>query len=195
MLVKGTLTCVVVLCISFPLTASSTIADCVYLLLSNRLFTEGEHARLLSLPDQFNQDLTQWLQKRFASAGSNLTRAASLRRLTWLHELRRKEYAAASRTLADVTNNNEVRTLADVTNNNEVRTLADVTNDNEVRTCVDVTNNNEVRTCADVTNGNEVSTFVQILLAISVPRPMITWSSEKVLRLMLRLQCCVARCV
>ncbi|KAA6422712.1 MAG: hypothetical protein FRX49_07247 [Trebouxia sp. A1-2] len=72
-----------------------------------RLFTEGEHERLLSFPDQFNQDLTQWLQKRLASAGSDRTRAASLRRLTWLHELRRKEYGAASRTLADVTNNNE----------------------------------------------------------------------------------------
>ena len=102
---------VMVVCFSFPLTASFTIADCVYLLLANRLFTEGEHERLLSFPDQFNQDLTQWLQKRLAAAGSNRTRAASLRRLTWLHELRRKEYAAASRTLADVTNNNEVRTV------------------------------------------------------------------------------------
>ncbi|KAL0051061.1 hypothetical protein WJX82_001259 [Trebouxia sp. C0006] len=73
----------------------------------DRLFTEGDHARLLSFPDQFNQDLTHWLQKRLAAAGSDRTRAASLRRLTWLHELRRKEYAAASRTLADVTNNNE----------------------------------------------------------------------------------------
>lgn len=99
---------------SFPFTASSTIADCVYLLLANRLFTEGEHERLLSFPDQFNQDLTQWLQKRLASVGSNRTRATSLRRLTWLHELRQKDYAAASRTLADVTNNNEVRTFVQI---------------------------------------------------------------------------------
>lgn len=103
------------LCFIFSLKAPFTIADCMYLLLANRLFTEGEHERLLSFPDQFNQDLTQWLQKRLASAGSDRTRAASLRRLTWLHELRRKEYGAASRTLADVTNNNEVRTLADAT--------------------------------------------------------------------------------
>ncbi|DBB00160.1 hypothetical protein WJX77_011844 [Trebouxia sp. C0004] len=73
----------------------------------DRLFTDGEHERLLSFPDHFKQDLTQWLQKRLASVGSNRTRATSLRRLTWLHELRRKDYAAASRTLADVTNNNE----------------------------------------------------------------------------------------
>ncbi len=105
---------VMVLCFSFPTTASFTTADCVYLLLANRLFTEGEHERLLSFPAQFNQDLTQWLQKRLASVGSNHTRAASLRRLTWLHDLRRKEYAAASRTLADVTNNNEVRTFAQI---------------------------------------------------------------------------------
>ena len=114
MLVKDTLTCVIVLYISFLLTASFTVADCVYLLLANRLFTEGDHARLLSFPDQFNQDLTHWLQKRLAAAGSDRTRAASLRRLTWLHELRRKEYAAASRTLADVTNNNEVRTFVQI---------------------------------------------------------------------------------
>lgn len=108
--VQDSVPSVIVLCFSFPCTASFTIADCVYLLLAHRLFTESEYECLLSFPDQFNQDLTQWLQKRLAAAGSNHTKAASLRRLTWLHELRRKEYAAASRTLADVTNNNEVGT-------------------------------------------------------------------------------------
>lgn len=73
-----------------------------------RLLEEGQHARLLSFPDLFSQDLSQWLQSRLAAAASDRTQAATLRRLTWLHELRMKQYGAASRTLADVTNNNEV---------------------------------------------------------------------------------------
>lgn len=73
-----------------------------------RLLGEGQHARLLCFPDQFNQDVSQWLQTRLAAAGSDRAAAATLRRLTWLHELRMKQYDKASRTLADVTNNNEV---------------------------------------------------------------------------------------
>ena len=73
-----------------------------------RLVEEGQHARLLSLPDQFSNDLSQWLGKQLAAAGSDKSRAAMLRRLVWLHELRMKQFTAACRTLADVTNNNEV---------------------------------------------------------------------------------------
>ncbi|KAL3138478.1 hypothetical protein ABBQ32_006268 [Trebouxia sp. C0010 RCD-2024] len=73
----------------------------------DRLLEEGQHARLLSLPDQFNQDVSQWLRIRLAAAGSERAIAAALRRLTWLHELRMKQYDSACRTLADVTNNNE----------------------------------------------------------------------------------------
>lgn len=80
-------------------------------MLGHRLFAEGEHERLLSFPDQFNHNLSQWLQKRLGSAGPDPTRGAALRHLTWLHELRRKQYSAAARTLADVTNNNEVKAL------------------------------------------------------------------------------------
>ena len=73
-----------------------------------RLLEEGQHARLLSFPDQFNQDVSQWLRIRLAAAGAERATAAALRRLTWLHELRLKQYDSACRTLADVTNNNEV---------------------------------------------------------------------------------------
>ncbi|KAL3155320.1 hypothetical protein ABBQ38_010884 [Trebouxia sp. C0009 RCD-2024] len=73
----------------------------------DRLLEEGQHARLLSFPDQFNQDVSQWLRTRLAAAGSQRATAAALRRLTWLHELRMKQYDSACRTLADVTNNNE----------------------------------------------------------------------------------------
>ena len=75
---------------------------------SCRLFNEGKHSRLLSFPDQFNQDLALWLQRQLAAAGSDATRSAALRHLSWLHDLRLKQYSAAARTLADVTNNNEV---------------------------------------------------------------------------------------
>lgn len=73
-----------------------------------RLVEDGQHARLLSFPDQFNQDVRQWLHSRLAGAGAPGDTAATLRRLTWLHELRMQQYDGASRTLVDVTNNNEV---------------------------------------------------------------------------------------
>lgn len=72
-----------------------------------RLFQEQQHARLLSFPDEFNQDLYLWLQRRLAAAASP-AQTVSLRQLTWLHELRLKKYDAAADTLADVTNRNEV---------------------------------------------------------------------------------------
>lgn len=73
-----------------------------------RLLKDGQHARLLSFPDQFNQDVSQWLHARLAAAGAQQAKATTLRQLTWLHELRMKQYDSAARTLADVTNNNEV---------------------------------------------------------------------------------------
>ena len=75
--------------------------------MSCRLFTEGQHSRLLSFPDNFNQDLYLWLQRRIA-ASPNLTTTGSLRQLTWLHELRLKKYGAAAGTLAEITSRNEV---------------------------------------------------------------------------------------
>ena len=73
-----------------------------------RLFSEGQQSRLLSFPDDFNQDLYLWLQRRLA-ASSSLINTTALRHLMWLHELRLKKYDAAAGTLADVTNRNEVR--------------------------------------------------------------------------------------
>lgn len=95
-------------------TKPSVLARCIACQMSEqmpvscRLFSEGQQSRLLSFPDDFNQDLYLWLQRRSA-ASSALTVTAALRHLMWLHELRLKKYDAAAGTLADVTNRNEVR--------------------------------------------------------------------------------------
>lgn len=59
------------------------------------------------MPDDFNQDLYLWLQRRLA-ASSDAAVSAPLRHLTWLHQLRLQEYDAAAGTLQDVTNTQEV---------------------------------------------------------------------------------------
>lgn len=74
-------------------------------MITGRLFSDGRHAELLDLPEQFNEALAAWLAAPAATPVAEAARCA----LRWRHQLRMQRYEAAAETLLQAAQEPRVR--------------------------------------------------------------------------------------
>lgn len=72
-----------------------------------RLYSDGRHAELLDLPEQFNEALAAWLAAPAPPPAAEAPRAA----LRWRHQLRMQRYEEAAETLLQAAAEPMVRPL------------------------------------------------------------------------------------